>query len=94
MVQVSQFFFMILFETNDLIYEGIATGTPPTHIPTQRLGNKRPDLRRDCDPDCTAGHFFSPDSGETNDLIYEGIATGSVSGDNLQNLIFLVKQTT
>jgi len=40
-------------ETNDLIYEGIATHVGTAHVGTAHVGNKRPDLRRDCDADET-----------------------------------------
>ncbi len=36
-------------ETNDLIYEGIATTATSPFFTYSPYGNKRPDLRRDCD---------------------------------------------
>ncbi len=65
-----------VFETNDLIYEGIATTGAAYHAHDIVEGNKRPDLRRDCD---VQKYFISPHNPpETNDLIYEGIATASI----------------
>ncbi len=60
-------------ETNDLIYEGIATKSKTLKGLKILRGNKRPDLRRDCDAIviCFNPCFYF----ETNDLIYEGIAT-------------------
>jgi len=64
-------------ETNDLIYEGIAT--PKAAIFSKRVfRNKRPDLRRDCDAAMRGLTIPSASTRETNDLIYEGIATGIV----------------
>jgi len=63
-------------ETNDLIYEGIATRHVLFQIhSTFGEGNKRPDLRRDCDSLCIYNYFCIDIFMETNDLIYEGIAT-------------------
>jgi len=61
-------------ETNDLIYEGIATPVSPLLLYCLK-GNKRPDLRRDCDDQLTVDFLRVIRSHETNDLIYEGIAT-------------------
>ena len=66
--------FNISAETNDLIYEGIATPRTIVYFTGYTTWNKRPDLRRDCDIDFIR---FIPiiSHDETNDLIYEGIAT-------------------
>jgi len=70
----------VVGETNDLIYEGIATSTSP--FPFSGLSplnrNKRPDLRRDCDRISWPPILNVIICDETNDLIYEGIATCSI----------------
>jgi len=61
-------------ETNDLIYEGIATSLRILLFVNRLYRNKRPDLRRDCDFSGNRS-CFTCSRFETNDLIYEGIAT-------------------
>jgi len=63
-------------ETNDLIYEGIATLLSRLYLSGMALSwNKRPDLRRDCDRLLLSSWTITGSPCETNDLIYEGIAT-------------------
>ncbi len=66
-------------ETNDLIYEGIATLLSRLYLSGMALSwNKRPDLRRDCDRLLLSSWTITGSPCETNDLIYEGIATVSL----------------
>ena len=65
-----------IVETNDLIYEGIATVELDSPCGPRWSGNKRPDLRRDCDGVCAFDRCFDrrgnkrPDLRRDCDVIY------------------------